>query len=63
MSLVTYLMPAFALVYGAALLDESISVTDVIALVLILAGVALASRRAAPRAAAVRAPASRSRSA
>jgi len=62
-SLVAYLAPPVALVYGAALLDESISVTDVIALVLILAGVALASRRAAPRAAAVRAPASRSRSA
>ena len=26
MSLVTYLMPAFALVYGAVLLDESITV-------------------------------------
>jgi drug/metabolite transporter (DMT)-like permease len=43
MSLVTYLMPGFALVYGAALLDESITLAAVGGLALILAGVALGS--------------------
>jgi drug/metabolite transporter (DMT)-like permease len=67
-SLVAYLAPPVALAYGAALLDESISVTDIVGLVLILAGVALASRRAAPQPAAApadlaEASASRSRSA
>jgi drug/metabolite transporter (DMT)-like permease len=43
MSLVTYLMPAFALVYGAALLDEPITVSVLAGLLLILGGVALGS--------------------
>ena len=43
LSLVTYLMPGFALVYGAAILDEEITVTMLGGLALILAGVALAS--------------------
>jgi len=43
LSLVTYLMPGFALVYGAALLDESVGVSTLIGLVLILIGVTLAS--------------------
>jgi len=43
MSLVTYLMPGFALVYGAALLDEPITVPVLAGLGLILAGVALGS--------------------
>jgi drug/metabolite transporter (DMT)-like permease len=50
MSLVTYLMPGFALVYGALLLDEPITVAALGGLALILAGVALGSgalRRAA----------------
>jgi drug/metabolite transporter (DMT)-like permease len=50
MSLVTYLMPGFALVYGALLLDEAITVAALGGLALILAGVALGSgalRRAA----------------
>ncbi|HUQ21379.1 MAG TPA: DMT family transporter [Gaiellaceae bacterium] len=43
LSLVTYLMPGFALVYGALILDEELSVATLGGLVLILAGVALAS--------------------
>jgi drug/metabolite transporter (DMT)-like permease len=43
LSLVTYLMPGFALVYGAALLDEPVSAAALAGLALILAGVALAS--------------------
>ena len=43
LSLVTYLMPGFALVYGAVLLDEKITAATLIGLVLILGGVALAS--------------------
>lgn len=43
MSLVTYLMPGFAVVYGAALLDEPITAAALGGLALILAGVALAS--------------------
>jgi drug/metabolite transporter (DMT)-like permease len=53
MSLVTYLMPGFALVYGALLLDEPITAAALGGLALILAGVALGSgalRRAARRA-------------
>jgi drug/metabolite transporter (DMT)-like permease len=42
-SLVTYLMPAFALVYGAVLLDEAITVGALGGLALILGGVALGS--------------------
>ncbi len=43
LSLVTYLMPGFALVYGALILDEQITVSILAGLALILAGVALAS--------------------
>jgi drug/metabolite transporter (DMT)-like permease len=43
LSLVTYLMPGFAVVYGAALLDEAISGAALAGLALILGGVALAS--------------------
>jgi drug/metabolite transporter (DMT)-like permease len=53
-SLVVYLLPPFALVYGSTLLDESLSAQKLIGLVLVLAGVALGSglvtwaRRPAP---------------
>ncbi|MGH2970439.1 MAG: DMT family transporter, partial [Solirubrobacteraceae bacterium] len=43
-SLVSYLAPGVALFYGALLLDEAITMAAVLGLVLILAGVALASR-------------------
>ena len=43
LSIVTYLMPAFAVVYGAVLLDESITVAMLGGCALILLGVALAS--------------------
>jgi drug/metabolite transporter (DMT)-like permease len=43
MSLVTYLMPGFALVYGAVLLDEPVTVPVLAGLGLILAGVSLGS--------------------
>jgi drug/metabolite transporter (DMT)-like permease len=43
MSLVTFLMPGFAVVYGAVLLDESISAAALGGLALILTGVILAS--------------------
>ena len=42
-SLVTYLMPGFALFYGALLLGESITVSVLVGLALILLGVALGS--------------------
>ena len=42
-SLVTYLIPAFALVYGVVLLDEPVTAVVLGGLALILAGVALAS--------------------
>jgi drug/metabolite transporter (DMT)-like permease len=42
-SLVTYLMPAFALLYGSTILDEPLTAAALGGLVLILAGVALAS--------------------
>jgi drug/metabolite transporter (DMT)-like permease len=42
-SLVTYLMPGFALVYGAVLLDERITTAAIGGLALILLGVALGS--------------------
>lgn len=42
-SLVTYLMPGFALVYGALILDERIRVSSLAGLTLILLGVALGS--------------------
>jgi drug/metabolite transporter (DMT)-like permease len=43
LSLVTYLMPAFAVVYGVALLGESITTAMLVGFALILAGAALAS--------------------
>lgn len=43
LSLVTYLMPAFALGYGALLLDERVSPAALVGLALILVGVALGS--------------------
>ena len=43
LSLVTYLMPGFAIVYGALILDEAISLATLGGLALILGGVALAS--------------------
>jgi drug/metabolite transporter (DMT)-like permease len=43
-ALVGYLAPPVALAYGAALLDEPITPAAIAGLVLILAGVALASR-------------------
>jgi drug/metabolite transporter (DMT)-like permease len=61
-SLVTYLMPALALVYGAILLDEPLQVGALAGLALILLGVALgsgaltASRREAEEAAAAPVP-------
>jgi drug/metabolite transporter (DMT)-like permease len=42
-SLVTYLLPPTALVYGALILDEPITLNAVLGLTLILAGVALGS--------------------
>jgi drug/metabolite transporter (DMT)-like permease len=42
-SLVTYLLPVIALVLGAALLDESVELTALVGLVLILSGVAFGS--------------------
>jgi len=52
LSLVTYLMPGFAVVYGAVLLDEPITAAALGGLALILCGVALASgeRLLGPRA-------------
>ena len=53
LSLVTYLLPGFALVYGALILDERVDGSALIGLALILLGVALGSgalrlRRRAP---------------
>lgn len=61
-ALVTYLSPGFALVYGAVLLDERITVPALAGLGLILGGVALASRRAAVSPSATVAPPAASRS-
>ena len=47
--LVTYLVPAFALVYGAVFLDEAITATALIGLSLVLAGTALATGLARAR--------------
>jgi drug/metabolite transporter (DMT)-like permease len=41
--LVTYLVPAIALAYGALLLGEPLTIAAVVGLVLVLAGVALAT--------------------
>jgi drug/metabolite transporter (DMT)-like permease len=49
MSLATYLMPGFALVYGAVLLDEPITGPVLAGLALILAGVALGSGTTRPQ--------------
>ena len=43
LSLVTYLLPGFALVYGAVFLDERVGVAALAGLALILVGVALGS--------------------
>jgi drug/metabolite transporter (DMT)-like permease len=43
LSLVNYLIPGFALVYGALVLDESITLARLVGLALILGGVALGS--------------------
>jgi drug/metabolite transporter (DMT)-like permease len=43
LSLVTYLLPGFALVYGAVILDERVGAPALVGLALILAGVALGS--------------------
>ncbi len=42
-TLVTYLLPGFALFYGAVFLDEPVTANAIVGLVLILAGVALGS--------------------
>jgi drug/metabolite transporter (DMT)-like permease len=42
-SLVTYLLPAFAVFYGVALLGEQLTLNAVLGLVFILGGVALGS--------------------
>jgi drug/metabolite transporter (DMT)-like permease len=47
--LVTYLLPVTALIYGAVLLDEAITVGKMIGLVLILSGVALGSGLVRPQ--------------
>ena len=41
--LVTYLVPAFALVYGAVFLDEAVTATALAGLALILGGTTLAT--------------------
>ena len=51
--LVTYLVPAFALVYGAVFLDEAVTAVALSGLVLVLAGTALATGLARARAASV----------
>ena len=49
-ALVTYLVPAMALVYGAVFLNEPVTRSAVVGLLLILAGVALGPGRCAPAA-------------
>lgn len=46
---VTYLAPAFAVVYGAVLLDESVSISTIVGLVLIVGGSYLAAQGRRPR--------------
>ena len=48
-AVVTYLIPCFALAYGALILDESIEVAALGGLALILVGVALGSGGVRPR--------------
>lgn len=61
-SLVSYLAPGVALFYGALLLDEAITVAAIAGLVLILGGVAIASRpRVSPSGSAAQQSASRRR--
>ena len=62
-SLVSYLAPGVALFYGALLLDETITAAAIAGLVLILGGVALASRprRVSPSGSVAPLPASRHR--
>jgi drug/metabolite transporter (DMT)-like permease len=43
-SLVTYLVPPFALAYGAGILGESVGASAIVGLVLVLGGVALSAR-------------------
>ena len=47
-SLVAYLAPGVALIYGALLLDEPITLAALVGLAMILGGVALAARRKLP---------------
>jgi drug/metabolite transporter (DMT)-like permease len=49
MSFTTYLIPAFALAYGALFLDEGVSAASIAGLALVLAGVGLGSGLMAPR--------------
>jgi drug/metabolite transporter (DMT)-like permease len=51
---VTYLLPVVAIVLGAAVLGESVTVADLAGIALVLAGVALTRRRATAQAAAAR---------
>jgi drug/metabolite transporter (DMT)-like permease len=53
--LVTYLVPAFALAYGAIFLDEAITTTALAGLALVLAGTALATGLVRARSSSVRA--------
>ena len=52
--LVTYLVPAFALAYGALFLDEAITVTALVGLAFVLTGTALATGLARVRAGSLR---------
>ncbi|MBI3740285.1 MAG: EamA family transporter [Chloroflexi bacterium] len=47
-SLVTYLIPITGVIWGALLLNEKIEIEAIVAMVLIIAGVALVNRQAAP---------------
>ena len=47
-STVTYLLPVVAIVLGVLVLDESITVTTLAGIALVLAGVALTRRRVKP---------------
>src|SRR5205085_7394278 len=46
--LVTYLLPGFALVWGALFLHEAIALTAILGLLLVLLGITIASGRAEP---------------